>query len=234
MPLFLALLMMSILSANSYRAESLLYKDHDIFPDQSVLAAFHREGSISELSLLKVNNSGNQTEYHLANSCNIANIYSINGTNINNKMQTEGAGEVFTFSALPPLIVMSYIGKVYCGTLSDYKYRVGLTFNELQIPPNKVTMDLHSKLIRIQKDSNVTFSIKGFPKLLPPSNLGVGAYNASNGTSVKLLNSTNSDSTIVKMDLPRGVYVILAVGTWLPRTEDVTGYVIYKFIVDVI
>jgi hypothetical protein len=108
-----------------------------------------------------------------------------------------------------------------------------LTFNQLQIASKKVTKDLPSKFIHIQKNSEVRFLIYGFPKLLPPSNLAISAYSENNGTAVRLLKSTNSDNATVRLNLPEGTYILLATATWLPRSEDVTGYAAYKFLIDV-
>jgi hypothetical protein len=202
----------------------------------ATVTPFNAESRIGQIRELITLNTNNSTDYKqsLDKQCITNNAYSPNGLNGNNRVQTAGAGEVFRFSALPPLITMNYTGKVFCGTLSDYKYRVGMTFNQLQIPNKKVTTNLPSELIKIQKGDNVKFIINGIPKLLPPTNLAVGAYSANNGTAIKLLNSTNSDSTEVKMDLPKGTYILLATATWLPRAEDITGYTIYKFLVTLI
>jgi hypothetical protein len=202
----------------------------NVYATMTSLNAESRFGHIKELITLSINNSTHYNRQSLVKPC-ITNNAGLSG---NISVQTAGAGEVFRFSALPPLIIMNYTGNLYCGTLSDYKYRVGMTFTQLQIPNKKVTTDLPSNLIKIQKGGNVKFIINGFPKLVPPTNLAVGAYSANNGTAIKLLNSTNSDSTEVKMDLPKGRYILLATATWLPRAEDITGYTIYKFLMNII
>src|SRR5690349_7774514 len=134
---------------------------------------------------------------------------------------------------LPPKIVMNYANKIYNGELSEAKYRAGSTFNELHVSPQNITTDLPSNVIHIQKDSCVQFLIKGAPKQLPPSSLAVTAYPANTETAVKVLNATNYDSSIFRMSLNKGPYVLLATATWLPGSEDVTGYVIYKFMASV-
>jgi hypothetical protein len=35
------------------------------------------------------------------------------------------------------------------------------------------------------------------------------------------------------MNLNSGNYILIAVATWLPASEDVIGYVIYKFVVSI-
>jgi hypothetical protein len=41
-------------------------------------------------------------------------------------------------------------------------------------------------------------------------------------------------SSVFRVNLVRGTYILLAVGTWLPGSEHVSGYAIYKFVVNVI
>lgn len=236
-PSIAVVLITLLLSTNFCGLEQLLFESNTLINVYATTTPFDAESHVSHIRELITLNTNNSTDYNrqsLVKPCITNNAYSPNGLSGNKKVQTAGAGEVFKFSALPPLIIMNYTGKVYCGSLSDYKYRVGMTFTQLQIPNKKVTTNLPSKLIKIQNDSKVRFIINGFPKLLPPTNLAVGAYFANNGTAIKLLNSTNSDSTVVKMDLAKGRYILLATATWLPRAEDITGYTIYKFLVDII
>jgi hypothetical protein len=134
---------------------------------------------------------------------------------------------------LPPKIVMNYASKIYNGELSEAKYRAGSTFNELHVSPQNITTNLPSNVIHIQEDSCVQFLIKGTTKQLPPSSLAVTAYAANTGTAVKVLNATNYDTSIFRMSLNKGPYILLATATWLPGSEDVTGYVIYKFMASV-
>lgn len=135
---------------------------------------------------------------------------------------------------LPPKIVMIYANKQYDGELSDSKYREGQTISELHIPPKNVSANLPSKIVQVKEGSCIQFVIKGTPKLLPASSLAVTAYYSNNGTAAKVLSAVNSHSSIFKVTLDKGNYVNLAVATWLPGAEHVSGYVIYKFMVNVI
>ncbi len=85
---------------------------------------------------------------------------------------------------------------------------------------------------RCDKGLFSTFII-GTPTVLPPSSLAATGYDRSNGTPVKVLTAVNSHSSISRMNLVRGNYILLGVGTWLPRSEHVSGYAIYKFVVKV-
>jgi hypothetical protein len=134
---------------------------------------------------------------------------------------------------LPPKFVMIYGGKVYQGKLSEAKFRGGETISQLHIQPRNLTTNLPSKVVKVRQGSCVQFAIIGTPRLLPPSSLGVTVYNSNNGTAVKVLNVVGSHSAF-RVNLARGNYILLAVGTWLPRSEHVSGYAIYKLVVDVI
>jgi hypothetical protein len=136
-------------------------------------------------------------------------------------------------NVLPPKMVMIYGGKVYQGKLSESKFRGGETINELHIQPRKVTTNLPSKAVHVKEGSCVQFAIIGTPKVLTPSSLAVTAYDRNNGTPVKVLTAVNSHSSIFRVNLVRGNYILLGVGTWLPRSEHVSGYAIYKFVVKV-
>src|SRR5919202_3954327 len=132
-------------------------------------------------------------------------------------------------NVLPPKILMNYAGIVYSGDLSEAKYRAGINFPELHIRPQNVSANLPPNIVHIKNDSCIQFVIVGTPKLLPPSSLAVTAYYAINGTAAAVLDATDYDNTIFRMNLNSGNYILIAVATWLPGSEDVTGYVIYKF-----
>jgi hypothetical protein len=136
-------------------------------------------------------------------------------------------------NVLPPKIVMIYGGKVYHGELSEAKFRGDRTFSQLHIQPRNLTTNLPSKIVKVREGSCVQFAIIGTPRLLPPSSLGVTVYDSNNGTAVKVLNVVGSHSAF-RVNLARGNYTLLAVGTWLPGSEHVSGYTIYKFIVTIV
>ncbi|MGB6592269.1 MAG: hypothetical protein WBE68_12255, partial [Candidatus Nitrosopolaris sp.] len=46
-----------------------------------------------------------------------------------------------------------------------------------------------------KEGSCVQFAIIGTPRLLPPSSLGVTAYDSNNGTAVKVLNAVGGSET---------------------------------------
>jgi hypothetical protein len=140
---------------------------------------------------------------------------------------------ILKVNVLPPKFVMIYGGKTYQGKLSEAKFRGGETISQLHIQPRNITTNLPSKIVKVREGSCVHFAILGTPRLLPASSLGVTIYDANNGTAVKVLNVAGSHS-VFRVNLARGNYILLAVGTWLPSSEHVSGYAIYKLVVDVI
>ncbi len=144
-----------------------------------------------------------------------------------------GSVRILKVNVLPPNFVMIYAGKAYQGKLSEAKFRGGETISQLHIQPRNLTTNLPSKIIKVRDGSCVQFAILGTPRLLPVSSLGVTVYDANNGTAVKVLNVVGSHS-VFRVTLARGNYILLAVGTWLPSSEHVSGYAIYKLVVDVI
>jgi hypothetical protein len=135
-------------------------------------------------------------------------------------------------NVLPPEIIMIYNGKEYQGELSESKYREGETFSDLHIPPENITANLPLKIVNIDKNSCIQFIIKGTPRILPPSSLDISAYTVQ-GSPVAVLNATENDSSTFPVNLDNGKYILLSAATWVPSSEQVTGYVIYKFLVNV-
>jgi hypothetical protein len=133
-------------------------------------------------------------------------------------------------NVLPPKIMMNYAGVEYRGELSEAKYRAGINFPELHIRPQNISSNLPSNIVHVKKDSCIQFLIVGRPKLLPLSSLAVTAYSAINGIAAKVLDATDYDSSVFRINLNSGNYIL---ATCLPGSEEVTGYVIYKFVVSV-
>jgi hypothetical protein len=134
---------------------------------------------------------------------------------------------------LPPRIVMTYNGMQHPDVLVSYKYRHGYTFGQLDIPAKKVTTSLPSDVVNIKKGSSVQFIAKGTPPILSPSSMSIDVY-TSQGEPVNVLNTTKSTSSAVALNLSEGKYILLATATWLPRNEDVTGYAIFSYMINIV
>jgi hypothetical protein len=134
---------------------------------------------------------------------------------------------------LPPRIVMVYEGIQHRGVLVSYKYRHGYTFGQLDIPAEKVTALLPSDVVNIKKGSIVRFFAKGDPAILPSNSLSISAY-TNQGKAVGVLNTTKAASSTFPLNLQEGKYILLSVATWLPGSEDVTGYAMFSYMVNVV
>jgi hypothetical protein len=134
---------------------------------------------------------------------------------------------------LPPRIVMVYNGTQHLGVLVSYKYRHGYTFGQLDIPAKKVTALLPADIVNIKKGSSIQFFAKRNPAILPPSSLSIDAY-TSQGKAVGVLNITKGTSSNVALNLAQGKYILLATATWIPRSEDVTGYAIFSYMINIV
>jgi hypothetical protein len=137
-------------------------------------------------------------------------------------------------NVLPPEIKMIYEGREYEGELSEANYREGETINQLQPPPTNTTTNLPSNTVNLNKDSCVQIVITGTPRTLPPDSLDVSAYSLDN-TPVAVLDAAENYSSTFRITLDDGVYILLSAATWDPTSadEDVGGYVIYNFLVNV-
>ena len=134
---------------------------------------------------------------------------------------------------LPPRIVMVYNGTQHPGVLISYKYRHGYTFGQLDIPAKKVTALLPTDVVNIKKGSSIQFFAKRNPAILPPSSLSIDAY-TSQGKAVCVLNITKGTSSNVALNLAQGKYILLATATWIPGSEDVTGYAIFSYMINIV
>jgi hypothetical protein len=137
-------------------------------------------------------------------------------------------------NVLPPEITMIYEGKEYEGELSESNYREGETISQLQPLPTNATANLPSNTANLKKDSCVQFVITGTPRTLPPNSLDVSAYTIDN-KPVAVLDAAEDYTSTFRITLDDGIYVLLSAATWDPTNtdEDVGGYVIYNFLVNV-
>jgi hypothetical protein len=136
---------------------------------------------------------------------------------------------------LPPKILMVYNGKQHdIGNLFSSKYRAGSSFSQLQIPHERIISNIPNNSLIVINGSCLGFAIQNDPLTKTPSSLNVNVYNGQ-GYPLKVLSSIeNSKSTFFTVNLNEGKYILLAVATWLPTEQKVTGYVEYSFMIDVI
>jgi hypothetical protein len=188
-----------------------------------------------------LNLSSKNNYYILTNNLISFNNYSNNESKINNCNSTNNnhfnnRQNLVIPQVLPPKIVMLYNGTQYdTGKLSNYKYREGTSFLQLQMPSMKINANLPNNITGVIKDSCLGFLIPNYLLGLEPSSISINAYDMQ-GNSIKLLsNKEDRTSTLFKVNLNEGKYILLAVATWLPTKENMmVGYEEYKFLINVI
>ncbi|MGB7881392.1 MAG: hypothetical protein WBL44_01595 [Nitrososphaeraceae archaeon] len=155
-------------------------------------------------------------------------------TNCDDAEDISRTNRSMVLNVLPPEITMIYKGNEYEGELSESNYREGETISELQPPPTNNTANLPSNIVSLNKDSCVQFLITGTPRTLPPNSLDVSAYTLDN-TPVAVLDAAENYTSTFQVTLDDGIYALLSAATWDPTSadEDVGGYVIYNFLVNV-
>jgi hypothetical protein len=207
------------------KANGEIYYYHPYYPSNENLISKvgivnNNTSNNSSTSTIGTNSTGPSTNNNGNSKCNITATVNANSSRLN-------------INVLPPKILMNYAGIEYPGELSEAEYRAGIDFPELHIRPQNVSTNIPSNIVHVKKDSCIQFLIVGTPNLLPPSSLAITAYSAINGTAAAVLNAIDYDNTVFRMNLSSGNYILVAAATWLPGSEDVTGYVIYKFVVNV-
>lgn len=155
-------------------------------------------------------------------------------TNCDDAVDISRTNRSMVLNVLPPEITLIYKGNEYEGELSESNYREGETISELQPPPTNNTANLPSNIVNLNKDSCVQFAITGTPRTLPPNSLDVSAYTLDN-TPVAVLDAAENYTSTFQVTLDDGIYALLSAATWDPTSadEDVGGYVIYNFLVNV-
>ena len=155
-------------------------------------------------------------------------------TNCDDAVDISRTNRSMVLNVLPPEITLIYKGNEYEGELSESNYREGETISELQPPPTNNTANLPSNIVNLNKDSCVQFVITGTPRTLPPNSLDVSAYTLDN-TPVAVLDAAENYTSTFQVTLDNRIYALLSAATWDPTSadEDVGGYVIYNFLVNV-
>ena len=135
---------------------------------------------------------------------------------------------------LPPSILLMYDDKEYSGKLVEYNFRAEQPFSELRMPRGDGILDTKIPFINITQDSGIQIDARGYPNVLPPSNIGITVY-STEGESVKVLPKSSNNSNLFTGDLERGKYTLLVSSTWAQISDyEISGYVLYLFNVNVV
>jgi hypothetical protein len=97
--------------------------------------------------------------------------------------------------------------------------------------------DINTEVITVENGSEVEFKIIDYPQIIKPSYLGVTAYKDT-GESAQIIK--NEEFNIIKsndtnkIDMNEGNYTLIATATWDGETEDVEGFQLNAFKINII
>ena len=137
---------------------------------------------------------------------------------------------------LPAKIQMIYDNQTYEGKPVFYIYRGDSSFSDFQKPQFNLS-NINTKVIIIENGSEVEFKIKDYPRIIKPSYLGVTAYKEP-GELAQIIkneefNKINSNDTN-KIDMEEGEYTLIATATWNGESEEVEGFQLNAFKINLI
>ncbi|MGE0243573.1 MAG: hypothetical protein AB7F53_07060 [Nitrososphaeraceae archaeon] len=136
---------------------------------------------------------------------------------------------------LPAKIQMIYENQTFDGKPIFYIYRGDSSFSDFQIPQFNFS-NINTKIINLKNSSEVLFNITDYPPIITPSYLGVTAYKDT-GETAQIIK--NEDYNITKINdastinLKEGEYTLIATATWDGATEDVEGFQLNAFKINV-
>ena len=131
---------------------------------------------------------------------------------------------------------MIYDNKTYEGKPIFYIYRGDNSFSDFQKPYFNIS-NINTEVITVENDSEVEFKIIDYPQIIKPSYLGITAYKDTGETTQIIVNEeynkTKSNDTN-KIDMEEGDYTLIATATWDGESEDVEGYQLNAFKINLI
>ncbi len=181
------------------------------------------------VSLFLVNSSFLEKSYSIPSMTE----YKINNNQNQYSLITIGMDSNSISDVLPAKIQMIYNNQTYEGKPIFSIYRGDSSFSAFQKPQFNIS-NINTKIINVENGSEIEFKIINYPQILKPSYLGVTAYNEA-GEVTQIVESedfyqTNSSGTNkVKLDMEEGVYTLIATATWDGETEDVEGFQLNAF-----
>ncbi|MDX1371930.1 MAG: hypothetical protein R3321_05640 [Nitrososphaeraceae archaeon] len=164
--------------------------------------------------------------------------YKMNNNQNQYSLITIGMNSNLISDVLPATIQMIYNSQTYEGKPIFSIYRGDSSFSAFQKPQFNIS-NINTKIINVENGSEVEFKIIDYPQVLKPSYLGITAYNEA-GEVTQIIESeefyqTNSSGTNkVKVDMEEGVYTLIATATWDGETEDVEGFQLNAFKINLI
>ena len=162
--------------------------------------------------------------------------YDTNHNNNQYSLVTIGLDNNLASDVLPAKIQMIYDNKTYEGKPIFYIYRGDSSFSDFQKPQFNIS-NINTESITVKNGSEVEFKIIDYPQIIKPSYLGVTAYKDTGETTQIIVNEeynkTKSNDTN-KIDMEEGDYTLIATATWDGESEDVEGYQLNAFKINLI
>lgn len=162
--------------------------------------------------------------------------YDTNHNNNQYSLVTIGLDNNLASDVLPAKIQMIYDNKTYEGKPIFYIYRGDNSFSDFQKPYFNIS-NINTEVITVENDSEVEFKIIDYPQIIKPSYLGITAYKDTGETTQIIVNEeynkTKSNDTN-KIDMEEGDYTLIATATWDGESEDVEGYQLNAFKINLI
>ena len=148
---------------------------------------------------------------------------------------TVGLDNNLVSDVLPAKIQMIYDNKTYEGKPIFYIYRGDSFFSDFQKPYFNIS-NINTEVITVENGSNVEFKIIDYPQIIKPSYLGVTAYKDTTETAQIIENEEYNKTKPIdtnKIDMKAGDYTLIATATWDGESEDVEGYQLNAFKINV-
>ena len=162
--------------------------------------------------------------------------YDTNHNNNQYSLVTIGLDNNLASDVLPAKIQMIYDNKTYEGKPIFYIYRGDNSFSDFQKPYFNIS-NINTEVITVENDSEVEFKIIDYPQIIKPSYLGITAYKDTGETTQIIVNEeynkTKSNDTN-QIDMEEGDYTLIATATWDGESEDVEGYQLNAFKINLI
>jgi hypothetical protein len=182
-----------------------------------VVSLFLVDESYSLLEIVKYSTNHNQNQYSLVTI----------GLDNNNLVS----------DVLPAKIQMIYNNQTYEGKPIFYIYRGDSSFSDFQKPQFNLS-NINTEVITVENGSEVEFKIIDYPQIIKPSYLGVTAYKDT-GESAQIIkneefNKSKSTNDTNKIDMEKGEYTLIATATWDGESEDVEGFQLNAFKINII
>ena len=163
--------------------------------------------------------------------------YNINHNNNHFSLEKIGLDNNLASDVLPAKIQMVYDNKTYEGKPIFYIYRGDSSFSDFQKPYFNIS-NINTEVITLENGSEVDFKIIDYPQVITPSYLGITAYKDS-GETVQIIeneeyNKTKTNDTNKIIDMEEGYYTLIATATWDGESDDVEGYQLNAFKINLI